>query len=158
MAFAIVSDALRQRAGPMLACVGIGFSAALTLAIWDVPAVLKWAAFLLQRAAVPYGPLAMSWANEICGGDAEERAVVLGAMNALGYAFNAWVPFLTYPQVDAPRFRRGFVFTTCAAAAQGLITLLVAHMHARDQRRAARLLAAADEEEDLIAPREELRG
>lgn len=68
----------------------------------------------------------MSWANEICGGDAEERALVLGIMNASGYAFNAWLPILTYPAVQAPRFRRGFIFSTVAFVAQFAITGLVA--------------------------------
>ncbi len=33
-------------------------------------------------------------ANEICGADAEERALVIGTMNAVAYAFNAWLPLL----------------------------------------------------------------
>lgn len=64
----------------------------------------------------------MSWANEICGGDAEERALVIGIMNASGYAFNAWLPLLTYPAKQAPKFRKGFVFSTCAYVAQFGIT------------------------------------
>jgi ACS family pantothenate transporter-like MFS transporter len=64
----------------------------------------------------------MSWANEICGADAEERALVLGIMNATGYAFNAWLPILVYPVKDAPVFRKGFVYSTVAFAAQFGIT------------------------------------
>jgi ACS family pantothenate transporter-like MFS transporter len=79
---------------------------------------LKWFAFFIPRAGVVYGPLAMSWANEICSGDAEERAMVLGIMNAGGYAFNAWLPILTFPVKDAPRFRKGFIWSTCAYSAQ----------------------------------------
>lgn len=33
--------------------------------------------------------------SEICGADAEERSIVLGLMNAIGYAFNAWLPYLS---------------------------------------------------------------
>ncbi|KAK8129062.1 major facilitator superfamily transporter [Apiospora sp. TS-2023a] len=135
--FAIVSDAIRHRARIMSIPTLLGFFAALVLSIWNIPDALKWFAFLLQRASVPYGPLSMSWANEICGRDAEERAVVIGVMNSLGYAFNAWVPLLTYPQVDAPMFRKGFIFTTVAFAAQAGITALVAFMYKRDQRREA---------------------
>lgn len=67
-----------------------GCLSSLLLAIWYIPTGVKWFSYFISRAAVPYGPLAMSWANEICGGDAEERALVLGIMNASGYAFNAW--------------------------------------------------------------------
>ncbi|KAK6827241.1 major facilitator superfamily transporter [Apiospora arundinis] len=135
--FAIVSDAIRHRARIMSISTFLGGFAALVLAIWHIPDGLKWFAFLLQKASVPYGPLSMSWANEICGRDAEERAVVIGVMNSLGYAFNAWVPLLTYPQVDAPQFRKGFIYTTVAFAAQAGITATVAYMYKRDQKRAA---------------------
>lgn len=103
----------------------LGFFTSLILVVWTVPTVLKWFAFFMSRASVAYGPLAMSWANEICGGDAEERAVVLGIMNASGYAFNAWLPLLTYPTVDSPRFHKGFIYTTAAFVAQAVITWTV---------------------------------
>ncbi len=144
--FAMASDALRRRASIMSISTFLGGLASLLLAIWTIPDGLKWFAFLLQRASVPYGPLSMSWANEICGADAEERAIVIGIMNSLGYAFNAWVPLLTYPQVDSPTFRRGFVFSTCAFAAQAVITATVAYLHDREQRRAGGGRTAADEE------------
>jgi MFS transporter, ACS family, pantothenate transporter len=87
-----------------------------------------------NKAAIPFGPLAMSWTNEICGGDAEERAVVLEVMNASGYAVNAWLPLLTYPVVDAPRFRRGFTYSTLAFLAQFGVTGLVTFLRRRDKK------------------------
>ncbi|KAI1392784.1 MFS general substrate transporter [Hypoxylon trugodes] len=135
VSFAIISDAIRRRASIMSISTFLGGFAALVLAIWNIPDGLKWFAFLLQYAAVPYGPLSMSWANEICGADAEERSIVIGIMNSMGYAFNAWVPLLTFPQVDAPRFRRGFIFSTAAFGAQAIITATVAFMYKRDQKR-----------------------
>ncbi|KAI8957502.1 MFS general substrate transporter [Daldinia sp. FL1419] len=132
---AIVSDALRSRASIMSISTFLGGFAALCLAIWNIPDGLKWFAFLLQRAAVPYGPLSMSWTNEICGADAEERAIVIGIMNTMGYAFNAWVPLLTYPQTDSPTFRKGFISSTVLFGAQAVITATVAFMYKRDQRK-----------------------
>jgi ACS family pantothenate transporter-like MFS transporter len=88
----------------------------------------------------------MSWANEICGADAEERAVVIGVMNSMGYAFNAWIPLLTYPQKDSPKFKKGFIYSTCAFAAQGLITAAVAFMYKRDLKKTTKA-EAGDEEE-----------
>ncbi|KAI1378701.1 MFS general substrate transporter [Hypoxylon crocopeplum] len=138
VSFAIVSDAIRRRASIMSISTFLGGFAALLLAIWNIPDGLKWFAFLLQRASVPYGPLSMSWANEICGADAEERAIVIGIMNSMGYAFNAWVPLLTYPQVDSPTFKKGFIFSTAAFGAQAVITATVAYMHKRDKKRGGR--------------------
>ncbi|KAF9875071.1 major facilitator superfamily transporter [Colletotrichum karsti] len=135
VSFAIISDAIRHRASIMSISTFLGGFAALLLAIWNIPVGLKWFAFLLQRASVPYGPLSMSWANEICGSDAEERAIVIGIMNSLGYAFNAWVPLLTYPQVDAPKFRKGFIFSTCAFVGQAIITGTVAYLFKKEKNK-----------------------
>jgi MFS transporter, ACS family, pantothenate transporter len=112
----------------------IGFFSTLCLAIWDIPNCLKWIAFFIHKAAVPFGPLAMSWGNEFCGGDAEERAVVLGVMNASGYAVNTWLPLLTFPVVDAPRFRKGFTYSTMAFLAQFGVTVLVSFLQKRDRK------------------------
>lgn len=105
------------------------------LAIWSIPSGLKWFSYFISKAAIPYGPLSMSWANEICGADAEERAIVLGVMNASGYAFNAWLPLLTYSVTQAPRFRKGFVFSVCAFVAQFGITGLVTWLHRKEKGR-----------------------
>lgn len=138
VSLAILSDAIRHRARVMSISTVLGLFSALCLAIWTIPSGLKWTAFFLQRAAVPYGPLSMSWANEICGSDAEERAIVIGIMNSMGYAFNAWVPLLTYPAVDSPKFRKGFIYSVCAFVAQGGITAAVAYMQRRDAKRKAK--------------------
>ncbi|CZR68652.1 related to transporter protein [Phialocephala subalpina] len=129
-------------------CDFFGFFSSLVLAIWAVPSGLKWFAYFISRAAVPYGPLSMSWANEICGADAEERAIVLGVMNASGYAFNAWLPLLTYPVKQAPKFRKGFVYSTCAFVAQFGITGTVAWLHRWEKKkRSLRELGPEPEEE-----------
>lgn len=112
-----------------------GFFTSLLLAIWTIPTGLKWFSFFASRISVAYGPLSMTWANEICGADAEERAVVLGIMNAAGYAFNAWLPLLTYPVVDAPKFRKGFIYTTIAFLAQAVITWTVWWLARRDRKK-----------------------
>lgn len=70
--------------------------------------------------------------SEICSADAEERAIVLGIMNALGYAVNAWLPYLVFPAVDAPEFHKGFVFSSLMFVAQAAITWAVWFMHRRE--------------------------
>jgi ACS family pantothenate transporter-like MFS transporter len=92
----------------------------------------------------------MSWANEICGADAEERALVLGIMNASGYAFNAWLPVLTYPVKDAPRFRKGFIFSTVAFVAQFAITYVVWWLQRWDDRKKAIKIREEGESENEV--------
>jgi len=129
----------------MSVATSFGLLQAVVLAIWTVPDGLKWLAFEISRASVPHGPMSMSWAkyvlclvnlkvlwmrtdednSEICGVDAEARSIALGLMNAFGYAFNAWLPYLTYFVTDAPRFRKGYILSTCAFIAHFAITGLV---------------------------------
>lgn len=149
VSFSVLSDYFRSRPAIMSVSTFFGFLTALCLAIWTIPVGLKWFAFFMQRAAVPYGPLSMSWANEICGADAEERAVVLGIMNASGYAFNAWLPLLTYPTLDSPRFRKGFVFTTAAYAAQAVITWVVWYLARRDRQRKHKTEEEGDQQQHM---------
>jgi ACS family pantothenate transporter-like MFS transporter len=75
--------------------------------------------------------------SEICSADAEERAIVLGIMNAFGYAVNAWLPYLVFPAVDAPEFHKGFIFSSVMFVAQAGITWLVWFMHRREVRKKA---------------------
>lgn len=76
----------------------------------------------------------MTWANEICSSDAEERALVIGMMNSVSFVFNAWVPLFTYPAKSAPRFKTGFIFSTCAYLLLLPMTGLVAWLHTREKR------------------------
>ncbi|KAK1543875.1 pantothenate transporter liz1 [Colletotrichum paranaense] len=52
-----------------------------------------------------------TWANEICAGDNEERALVISSMNGMQYAVDAWLPLVIFPQTMAPTFRYGFPAT-----------------------------------------------
>jgi ACS family pantothenate transporter-like MFS transporter len=54
-------------------------------------------------------------------------------MNAFGYAVNAWLPYLVFPAVDAPRFHMGFVFSAVMFVAQAGITWAVWGMWRREQ-------------------------
>lgn len=61
---AIFSDYWRNRPIIMSIATFFGLFYSIVLTIWDVPVGLKWFAFIfLYRAAVPFGPLAMSWAK-----------------------------------------------------------------------------------------------
>lgn len=144
----ILSDFLRSRAIVMTVPTVFGFFTSLCLAIWSIPVGLKWFAFFASRIGVAYGPLAMTYANEICGFDAEERAVVLGIMNAAGYAFAAWVPLLTYPVAEAPRFKKGFTYSIVAYVVEGAMTWTVWHLATRERRK--REKAEIEEQERVV--------
>lgn len=61
--FAILSDRWRNRPALMSVSTFWGFFTAVVLAVWSVPDGLKWFAFEMFRAYVPYGPISMAWAK-----------------------------------------------------------------------------------------------
>ncbi|RFU34101.1 hypothetical protein B7463_g2257, partial [Scytalidium lignicola] len=103
------------------------------LAVWPASVKLKEFAFLTAgvqlMTAVFY-----AWANEICAGDTEERAIVLSSMNGLQYAVAAWLPIVIFPQTEAPTFRRGFPATFGFVIAALLSILLIQFLHKRELR------------------------
>lgn len=77
-----------------------------------------------SRKSVPtlqYGPMSRltfhSWAHEICASNNEERAIVVGTMNAMAYVLQAWLPLIVWQQVDAPQYRKGFITISCLSFA-----------------------------------------
>ena len=50
----------------------------------------------------------MSWASVVMANDAEERAVVMASMNAIGQAIAAGTQVVQWPATSAPNFQTGF--------------------------------------------------
>ncbi|GME30190.1 major facilitator superfamily transporter [Neofusicoccum parvum] len=131
-----ISDGLQVRAPIVYFSLTVCFFAAMNLAIWDgVPFGLKWASFYLTGFAQGSGPVFLTMVNEQCAGDSLERKFILGTTNSVAYAFNAWIPLITYNTNYAPRFLVGNSVTVglivCAA-----ITLSVAvQLQRRDVER-----------------------
>ncbi|KAH9908722.1 pantothenate transporter liz1 [Xylariomycetidae sp. FL2044] len=112
------------------------------LAFWPSSVALKEFAFLTSSVQLMTAVF-YTWANEVCAGDNEERALVISSMNGFQYAVDAWMPIVIFPQTMAPDFRYGFpatfAFVIAAIIAVTIIRLLVL----REQRRKP----AADEED-----------
>jgi MFS family permease len=90
----ILADAYDAKV-PLIAVTALlNIFASIVLAIWNVPVGLKFFAFFLSGTADGIAATIYAWANEICAGDAEERAIVISAMNTIGNTFGAWLPLL----------------------------------------------------------------
>ncbi|CAH0057318.1 unnamed protein product [Clonostachys solani] len=126
LAYGWTSDALQIRAPIIYFSLVVCFFAAMNLAIWDgVPFGLKWASFYLTGFAQGSGPIFFTMVNEQCAGDSLERKFILGTTNSIAYAFNAWIPLITYNTNYAPRFLVGNA-TTVALIVGAAITITVA--------------------------------
>ncbi|KAK7224328.1 hypothetical protein V2G26_012331 [Clonostachys chloroleuca] len=126
LAYGWTSDALQIRAPIIYFSLVVCFFAAMNLAIWDgVPFGLKWASFYLTGFAQGSGPIFFTMVNEQCAGDSLERKFILGTTNSIAYAFNAWIPLITYNTNYAPRFLVGNA-TTVALIVGAAVTITVA--------------------------------
>ncbi|KAI5245198.1 putative pantothenate transporter [Aureobasidium subglaciale] len=124
-----VSDGLGLRSPIVYFSLTVCFFAAMNLAVWDgVPFGLKWASFYLTGFAQGSGPVFLTMVNEVCAGDSLERKLILGSTNSIAYAFNAWIPLITYNTTYAPRFLVGNSVTVglivCAACTLSLALYL----------------------------------
>ncbi|KAK7519051.1 major facilitator superfamily domain-containing protein [Phyllosticta citriasiana] len=81
------------------------------MTVWYIPNALKFVAWYMLGFAGCSSPILYSTINVILKDDAEERALVVGAMMCFGYSFNIWVPLLLFPTAGdwgAPRWKAGW--------------------------------------------------
>ena len=86
---------------------------------------------LLQKLIV----CSYTWANEVCAGNNEERAIVISSMNGFQYAVAAWLPIVIFPQTMAPTFRYGFPGTFGLVIAALIAVVGIQLLHLRSQRK-----------------------
>lgn len=107
------------------------FTALVILSIWYVPEAAKWFAFSVTYSSVAVSSVLYGWANAILKDHIEERALTITMMTVVGTATNAFVPNLTYPTVDAPRYPKGYIYSAvmvvCLVAMSWIIALLFGH-------------------------------
>ncbi|KAI5206472.1 hypothetical protein E4T39_02502 [Aureobasidium subglaciale] len=105
----------------------------MNLAVWDgVPFGLKWTSFYLTGFAQGSGPVFLTMVNEICAGDSLERKLILGSTNSIAYAFNAWIPLVTYNTTYAPRFLVGNSVTVGLIVCAACMLSLALYLQRRD--------------------------
>jgi hypothetical protein len=82
------------------------------LAIWYVPESAKWYAFYIGYFGITISSVIYGWLNDIMRHDPQERSIVLCWCNMFANQSTAWVGRLTYPTSQAPRYKRGFTYSS----------------------------------------------
>jgi ACS family pantothenate transporter-like MFS transporter len=128
------SDAIQLRSPIVYFSLAVCFFAAVNLAIWDgVPFGLKWATYYLTGFAQGSGPIFLTMVNEVCAEDTLERKFILGTTNSIAYAFNAWIPLITFNTTKAPRFLLGNSVTVALIFCAALMLTLAVFLQRRDE-------------------------
>ncbi|CAK7204019.1 hypothetical protein SEUCBS139899_006770 [Sporothrix eucalyptigena] len=96
------------------------------------PFAYKWFGVAVSNVENAIVPVMYSWANLICTDDAEERAFILSAMLAFAMAFNSWVPILSMPTVQSPKYFKGYLVCLLMQPVALGLAFLVNYLHKRE--------------------------
>ncbi|KAE8161545.1 major facilitator superfamily domain-containing protein [Aspergillus tamarii] len=131
----VISDIYDAKVSLIATTALLNIFACLVLAIWNVPVGLKFFAFFLSGTADGIAAIIYAWANEICARSAEERALVISAMNTIGNTFGAWIPLFVWKTVDAPRYLIGYNWNLALDVCMLVMLFVLRYFWVREQRR-----------------------
>ncbi|KAL4898927.1 hypothetical protein BDW74DRAFT_184204 [Aspergillus multicolor] len=134
LAYAWLSDSLfgGRRWPPILFGGIIDLACSIPLSTWTISAPGKWTCWILWGAGYGLSGLCLTWAQEICSADNEERALVVAAMNTSAHVVGAWLPLIVWQQVDAPEYCRGYISSAGMAVVLVCMVGIVRGMERRE--------------------------
>ncbi|CAI6096152.1 hypothetical protein V2G26_007939 [Clonostachys chloroleuca] len=77
--------------------------------VWEIPHDLKFFAFYMFGMSAAVTPILAPTVNWWLKDSAEARAFFSGSMVMLGFAINSFYPLVTFPVVEAPRWKKGYI-------------------------------------------------
>ncbi|CZR68107.1 related to transporter protein [Phialocephala subalpina] len=144
------ADASGKHWLPSLFICGSMTFGSICMAVWDIPVGLKFFSFYIAGLGGGLNPLFMGWASTVTYKSAEERAVTIASMNAIGQALLAGLNIVTFPTPSAPRFKFGWYWVMANNFVQIGLVLLIMMLHNREKKRDLQVLeGSANEIKDL---------
>ncbi|KAL3479567.1 major facilitator superfamily domain-containing protein [Aspergillus californicus] len=123
------TDLFLERAWAITLASSFNFTSLVILAVWNVPEGAKWFAYSVQYSAVAVSSVLYGWVNIIYRDNNEERAVVLVLITAISTMWTCWIPLLTYPTVEGPRFEHGYVFSAAITVLLVTMTFVIRYVY-----------------------------
>ncbi|KAI5478419.1 hypothetical protein MNV49_005168 [Pseudohyphozyma bogoriensis] len=105
--YAWISDATQSRLWLCVCPLVVAWIPMGIIAIHPANVKLIQVAFLFSEVVL-ITHVFYTWIAEICRDDAQERAFIMGSLNALFNACNAWLSIVIFKQTEGPRFKKGF--------------------------------------------------
>ncbi|CCH42491.1 putative transporter SEO1 [Wickerhamomyces ciferrii] len=139
LAVCFSADIIKSRSIAILWGTTITLTTNLILAIWEVPESAKWYSFYLSYFGYTISSVVYGWLNDIMRHDPQERAIVLCAANIFSQQSTAWLVPLTFPTVEGPRFKKGYIFATVVDVVLLLWVLLTYFFYKREERKNAKI-------------------
>lgn len=134
----------------LLMFISITFSM-IVLSVWNVPIGLHWFSYFLHGMVLSSGqPLIFSWLNRLLANDDMKRNFVVVCTNTLSYVTAAWVPILTFNQLDQPKFFIGFTYTACLGALGIIMSTIALYFSLKDEKSDRTVIGADLYDENTI--------
>lgn len=106
------------------------------LTAWKVPEGALWFGFATMYWSNALSSVFHGWVNNLLRDSPEERSFTLVLINLLSQSTTAWTPLLTFPTVEAPRYRKGYSFCLGCAIALIAFTWIMHFYLKRDTKKA----------------------
>ncbi|KAK9236451.1 major facilitator superfamily domain-containing protein [Lipomyces kononenkoae] len=105
------------------------------LVAWNVPQGAKFFAWFMGGSILVLQSLLMTWASILTIEDLEQRAFLTGSMNCLGNAIKTGTNIVVFPASQAPRFKRGYIWTAITGTLQIIFLVLIKLMTTWDAKK-----------------------
>lgn len=128
------SDMFLGPAWAITLCSSFNAIGLIILTIWNVPESALWFGFATMYWSNALSSVFHGWVNNLLRDSPEERSFTLVLINLLSQSSTAWTPLLTYPTVEAPRYRKGYSFCLGCAIALIMFTWIMHYFLKRDKR------------------------
>ncbi|KAF4120880.1 Major Facilitator Superfamily [Geosmithia morbida] len=126
LTYAWVSDAIQSRWPLIIVAATVSLIGTIILSVWpEQNTTAMMAGWFLTFCETGAGALIITWINEICGHNAEHRAIIIGVVETMAFTFSAWVPLLIYNTSEAPHFRIGYQMASMFFAIEIVLTVVI---------------------------------
>ncbi|RDW86039.1 putative pantothenate protein [Coleophoma crateriformis] len=126
--WAWLSDGMRSRGRVLCMAALVAMTGCIILSVYpehNMAAMMT--GWILTFGQTGASVLIFTWLNEILSFSAEQRAAVIGIVEAFGFAMSAWVILFTYNSAEAPHFSIGYQMATMFFAIEILGTCAVGY-------------------------------
>ncbi|KAK9359287.1 major facilitator superfamily domain-containing protein [Lipomyces starkeyi] len=117
------------------------------LAAWNVSLSAKFFAWFMGGSILVLQSLLMTWASILTITDLEERAFLTGSMNCLGNAIKTGTNIVVFPAAQAPRFKRGYIWTAVTGSLQLIFLVWIKAMTIWDAKKTKKSIQSMPVEE-----------
>ncbi|KAJ2904062.1 Pantothenate transporter liz1-like protein 8 [Zalerion maritima] len=114
--------------------------------VWDVPVPLHFLSYYLLGVSAAVTPILIPTVNYWLRDSAEARAFCTGSMLTLGFAVSSFYPLVVFPQVEAPRWKKGYIVNFFFIIGSWSALSLGFFLYHRNEKKKNTLQTQADEE------------